>query len=68
MVCPLLFQDEGFKAQLFLVFTICDVWCDRLIFSDQASLIFIALGFYFATSTCFGQTFKMSSNSLMPTL
>ena len=68
MVCPLLFQDEGFKALLFLVFTTCDDWCDRLSISDQAPLISIALEFYFATSTCFGQTFKMSSITLMPTL
>ena len=68
MVCPLLFQDEGSKAQLFLVFTTCDDWCDRLSISNLAPLISIALKCYLATSTCFGQTFKISSITLMPTL
>lgn len=67
MVCPLLFQDEDFNALLFLIFTTCDDWCDRLCSSDQAPLISMALEFHFATSTCFGQTSKMAIINLMPT-
>jgi hypothetical protein len=55
------------QAQLFLIYMTCDVCCERLSISDQVSLICIALEFHFATSTCFGQTLKMSSNTLKPT-
>ena len=68
MVCPLLFQDEASKALVLFAFTTCDDWCDRLSISDLAPLISIALEYYLATSTCFGQTFKISSITLMPTL
>ena len=56
------------QALLFLIYTSYDHCCDRLRVSDQASLIFIAIGFYLATLTCFWLTLKMSTNIPMSTL